>query len=99
MPSISNLAADPKIKEKDIAIVCVSTDESAEELRAFLKGKDWGMTILRATSLPRAFQTEGIPATFLIAPDGRIVTTTEGPAQWDDPSVVELLVKLAGKAG
>ena len=99
MPSIAHLAANQRLKDKGVVFVCVSTDDSAEKLRGFLKDKDWGMTILRATSIPPAFQTEGIPATFLIAPDGRIATAEVGSARWDDPSVVDFLEELAKPAG
>jgi thiol-disulfide isomerase/thioredoxin len=95
MPSIINLAASKDLQGRDIAFVCVSTDESAEALRQFMKDKDWKMTVLRATSLPPSFETEGIPTTFLIAPDGRIAAAEIGPKQWDDPSVIAFLQKLA----
>jgi thiol-disulfide isomerase/thioredoxin len=95
MPTLARLAANPQIKEKNVAVVCVSQDESGETLRRFVEGKGWGMTILRATSTPIVFQTDGIPATFVIAPDGRIVASQLGSAQWDHPSVVAFLEKLA----
>ncbi len=95
MPAIANLAADPRIKAAGVAVVCVSTDESPEALRRYVAGKPWEMTILRATSLPREFATKGIPATFLIAPDGRVVAAQVGSAKWDHPSVVAFLEKLA----
>ena len=98
MPTFARLAANPQLKEKGVVVVCVSLDESPETLRRFVKGEDWGMTILRATSTPLVFQTEGIPATFLIAPDGRVVASQVGSAQWDHPSVVAFLEKLATPA-
>jgi thiol-disulfide isomerase/thioredoxin len=99
MPSIANLAANQRLKDKGVVFLCVSVDESSQALQSFLKDKNWGMTILRATSLPPAFQTEGIPATFLIAPDGKIVTAEVGSAKWDDPTVIDFLDKLAKPAG
>jgi thiol-disulfide isomerase/thioredoxin len=97
LPSMAKLAENPRIKEKGIAILCVSTDDSPADLMNFLKTKNWKMTILRVKDnhIPPAFETQFIPATFLIDPEGRIVTTEVGPAQWDDPSVVDFLVKLA----
>jgi thiol-disulfide isomerase/thioredoxin len=95
MPSFAKLAEDPRIKKKGVVVLCVSTDEDPAELKAYLKDKPWKMTILRAsTPPPPAFQTEFIPATFLIAPDGQIVSSQIGPALWDDPSVVNFLEKL-----
>ncbi len=96
MPSIARLAADPKVRAAGVAIVCVSADQSPEALRRYVAGKAWPMTVLRATALPAEFMTDGIPATFLIAPDGRIVARHVGAARWDDPSVVAALRDLAG---
>ncbi|SIO08884.1 Thiol-disulfide isomerase or thioredoxin [Singulisphaera sp. GP187] len=93
LPAIANLAGNPRLK--DVAFLCVSTDESPEVVRSFLKGKNWPMTILMASDIPPAFATEGIPATFVIAPDGRVVVSEVGSAQWDDPSVVDFLEKLS----
>lgn len=91
MPSIAALAADPRIKAKRVAIVCVSAGESAEEVRAFAKAREYGMTILRATAIPPVFFTQGIPATFLIDSDGKIKVAEVGASKWDDPSVVNYL--------
>jgi thiol-disulfide isomerase/thioredoxin len=96
MPSIAKLAANPRLK--DVAFVCVSTDDSAAVVKTFLAGKNWPMTVLRATDAPPVFTTQGIPATFLIAPDGHIDTAELGSQDWDRPDVVELLETLA-KAG
>ena len=53
------------------------------------------MTILRAERMPAVFSTEGIPATFLIGPDGRIAASRVGAADWNEPGVVSFLEKLA----
>ena len=44
------------------------------------------------------FSTEGIPATFLIGPDGRIAASRVGAADWNEPGVVSFLEKLATPA-
>src|SRR5207244_4439691 len=79
-----------------VAFVCVSVDPDAESARRFLRGKDWPMTFLHASAaeVPAAFPADGLPATFLIAPDGRIAASALGAAEWDDPSVVEFLERL-----
>lgn len=95
MPSIARLAANPRLK--DVAFVCVSVDDSAATVRRFLRDKDWSMTILRAHSLPENLQTDGIPATFIIAPDGRIVVAEVGGKDWDTTETVERLASLLKK--
>jgi thiol-disulfide isomerase/thioredoxin len=94
MPSIARLASDPRLNGAKIEFVCVSIDSDSEVVRTFLKDKGWTMTFLRANGVPSVFRTEGIPATFVIAPDGRIAGFQVGAANWDEPQIVELLLKL-----
>ena len=98
MPSIAKLAADPKLKGKGIAFVCVSVDDSPDSVKRFLTGKNWPMTVLHANGVPKVFETEGIPATYIIGPDGKIVASEVGSAEWDAPEVVSFLEKLARDA-
>jgi thiol-disulfide isomerase/thioredoxin len=97
MPSIARLAEDPRLKGKGIEFVCVSVDESAEPVRKFLEGKSWTMSFFQSRRLPPAFMTDAIPATFIIAPDGRIAGSQVGASEWDTPEVVALLEKLAAE--
>jgi thiol-disulfide isomerase/thioredoxin len=94
MPSIASLARDPRLQEKNIEFLCVSTDGSALAVRQFLADKKWPMTILRAETIPAVFSTEGIPATFLISREGRIAASKIGAADWNEPGVVTFLEKL-----
>jgi thiol-disulfide isomerase/thioredoxin len=93
LPSIVKLARTPQLDR--VAFVCVSVDQDPETVRRYVQGKDWPMTVLHAAGLPPAFTTDGIPATFLIAPDGRIAASAVGDAEWDDPTVVAFLERLA----
>jgi thiol-disulfide isomerase/thioredoxin len=95
LPSIARLAGARGLDP--VAFVCVSIDPDIEAVRRFVKGKDWPMTVLHVDpgALPEVFTTEGIPATFLIAPDGRITASALGSAEWDDPSAVAFLQKMA----
>jgi thiol-disulfide isomerase/thioredoxin len=97
MPSIAELATDPRLEGKGVEFVCISVDETSAAVRQFLRGKDWSMTFLRAESTPPVFSTTGIPATFLIAPDGRIAASEVGSANWHEPHVIEFLEKLAAR--
>lgn len=97
MPSIARLASNPDLKGK-VAFVCISTDDSVNAVRSFLRGKDWPMTILRARELPPVFLTEAIPATFLVGGDGRLAYARLGSADWDSPRIVKKLKDLAAAA-
>jgi len=95
MPSIARLAATPGLSEQ-VAFLCIATDESLDDVSRFVTGKGWPMTILHAQALPAAFLTDGIPATFLVSPDGRVAYERIGAAEWDSPEVVKKLRDLAG---
>jgi thiol-disulfide isomerase/thioredoxin len=95
LPSIDRLATNPRLKE--VAFLAVST-EPLETIRAFARQKRLAVPVYQSPGdPPPIFQTDGIPATFLIARDGRIAAAQIGSTQWDDPSVVEFLEKLAAQ--
>jgi thiol-disulfide isomerase/thioredoxin len=98
MPSIDSLARDPRLAGKSIEFLCISTDDNSETVRQFLKGRNLAMTFLRVKDgkVPSVFYSEGIPATFLITPEGRIAASEIGSADWHEPRVVAFLEKLAG---
>jgi len=95
MPSIARLASDPSLRGKNIEFVCVATDDEIDAVRRYVREKNWPMTILHAEALPGVFLTEGIPATFIIAPDGRVVSETVGGQEWDGAETVKSLQAVA----
>jgi hypothetical protein len=97
MPSIDSLARDPRLAGKSIEFLCVSTDGDVKVVRDFLKSRKLGMTFLKVKDgkVPPVFLSDGIPATFLIAPDGRIAASQVGSADWHEENVVQFLEKLA----
>lgn len=94
MPSIARLAANPRLK--DVAFVCVATDDSIEPVRRFAERLQAPMTIVHAGGeIPPVFRSDSIPATYILAPDGRIVYTETRGRDWDDAEIVALLERLA----
>lgn len=84
MPSIQRLYA----KTRDLGIVfLLVSDEKPEKITTYLTKNALAMPIYRSTkSRPAAFQTDGIPATFILTPDGRVAFSHVGAARWDDDS-------------
>lgn len=96
MPSIARLAANPELK--DVAFLCISS-EAPEPVKGYVEQTKPPMTMLLAREdAPDVFATQGIPATFIIAPDGRIAKSVVGSTEWDDPKTVKLLESLARDA-
>jgi thiol-disulfide isomerase/thioredoxin len=97
LPAIAHLAANPALR--DVAFVCVSIDDDLKSVRRFVRERALTLPVVwDAGAPPAVFQTSGIPATFLIAPDGQIVVAEVGSARWDDPTVVDFLKTLTQTA-
>lgn len=96
MPSLIALSKRPELKDADVAVVLVSVDDALDPVQRFLNRTDVGEAeVLVATSNPPAeFRTSGIPATFLIDPDGRIVRREVGAMDWNTPEIAAELASL-----
>lgn len=91
MPSLVSLAKNPKLK--GVAFLCVTNETSDRSIEKYAHSNMQGLTVLRSEALPAVFTTEGIPATFIIAPDGAVVASVVGAANWNDPAVVDFVEK------
>jgi thiol-disulfide isomerase/thioredoxin len=100
LPAIAHLSVNPRLK--DVAFVCAATDDDPEVVRRFVRQQKLGgnLTILHSGSIvPRVFAADALPATYIIAPDGRIAVAEFGSAQWDAPEVVDKLEDLSKSSG
>ncbi len=93
MPSLDKLRK--ALSADAVAFVLVS-DEDAETIRTFLAKRTFSLTSYRSqAAAPALFATDGIPTTFIVAPDGRVVVRHVGMARWDDPATVTFIRSLA----
>ena len=93
MPSLDRLRK--ALAADGVAFVLISNEDAAT-IRAFLAKKTFSLTSYRSqASPPGLFASEGIPTTFIVAPDGRIIVRHVGMARWDDPATVTFIRSLA----
>jgi hypothetical protein len=93
MPSLDRLRK--ALAAGAVAFVLISDDDGAT-IRAFLPKKTFSLTSYRSqASRPGLFTIDGIPTTFIVAPDGRIIVRHVGIARWDDPAAVTFIRSLA----
>jgi len=92
MPGLENLYQ----KTGDqVAFVMISRDRDFELAQKFVARKGYQLPIYYARGpLPPELSSNGIPATFVIAPDGRLVFTHTGMADYDHPEIEEFLLNL-----
>jgi len=82
-----------------VTIVALS-NEKAETIAAFLRGHPYTYPIYRLVGeLPAAYRTTGIPASFILTPDGHIAARHIGSKAWEDGSILAALRFVARMRG
>ena len=94
MPAMEKLHR--RLKSEDFAMVAVSIQESAAEVRRFFKQHQLTYTALLDSigkTVP-AFGIRAIPTTLLIDKSGRIFARIMGPREWDSRESVAMFKQL-----
>ncbi len=97
MPSIQRL--HDELAAQGLKVVAVSVDGAdSETVRAWARERGLTFDILhdRTGRIERAYQTTGVPESFVIDRDGIIVKKVIGAAAWDHPTQVALMRRLLG---
>ena len=95
MPSIQNLYS--KVNQDNIVFVMLSVDrrEDLEKVKNFVNEKNYSFPVYTPVgALPEQLQVRSIPTTFVINPDGKIVSHETGAANYDTPDFREFLETL-----
>jgi len=95
MPSMERLYT--ALAPRGFAIAAVSIDEgSAEDVRAFAQELGLTFDILhdRSTRIQQAYQTTGVPESFLLNREGIIVKRVIGAHDWSSPANRALVERL-----
>lgn len=84
-----------KTKTQDMVFALLS-NESASKVQDFISKKKFTFPVyVYSGKLPDFYKTDGIPATFLISPQGKLVFQHVGSAAWNDPKAIDYLKSLA----
>jgi len=98
MPSMQKLYE--KLKGKDFEMLAVAMDRSGQSVVApFVKEGGYTFPILLNPSgaIASKYMVRGIPATFIIDKQGRIIDRVVGARNWDSDSVIKKLKLLMRK--
>ncbi|CAB1059348.1 hypothetical protein D1BOALGB6SA_4110 [Olavius sp. associated proteobacterium Delta 1] len=94
MPSMEKLHR--KLKDKDFAMVSISIQDSAAEVKRFFKHNKLTFTALLDSSgktVP-GFGIRAIPTTLLLDKTGRIIGRVMGPREWDSRESIAMFKHL-----
>jgi thiol-disulfide isomerase/thioredoxin len=95
MPSIQNLYN--QVDKEKIVFIMLSLDKpgDADKVKGYIKDKEFTFPVyVPASILPNQLQVGMIPSTFVINPEGKVVTSERGAANYDTPEFKEMLEKL-----
>jgi thiol-disulfide isomerase/thioredoxin len=99
MPSLDRLST--KMAKENLVVIAVSQDNGGKtQVKPFLdKLKIEHVTVLydHGQKAMRDFGIRGLPTTFLISPEGRIVARLEGDAEWDNHKIIKQIKELYTK--
>lgn len=100
MPSIQRLYDE--LAPHGLEVVAVSVDNGGTDMvRAWAEARSLEFPVLHDQSarIERAYQTTGVPESFVIDRSGIIVKKVIGEATWDHPTQVNLFRRLLGLDG
>jgi thiol-disulfide isomerase/thioredoxin len=99
MPSIQQL--ERRLAGKPFVVLAVNVAESEARIADFLRQMPLDFTVLRdhSSESMRAWQVRVLPASFVIAPDGRIRYSFLGGTNWDDDAVARAIMGLMPYSG
>jgi thiol-disulfide isomerase/thioredoxin len=94
MPAIQRMIS--RLPVNQIEIVMVNTAETEDEVFTFLAAVAPDVTPLLDTQglVTEQWQPRGLPATFLVDPQGRIRYQALGGREWDTPPYLDFLSRL-----
>lgn len=97
MPGIEALYT--KVDKSKVAFVMLSLDDNPAKAQAFLKKKGYTLPVyFRTGVLPAPFDSNSIPSTVILGPDGQVAARHDGMADYDTPEFKASLENLANSA-
>ncbi len=97
MPSMNR--AWKKLKQHGIAMLGINVGEDVDTIFTFTGDYPVNFPILldRDSSVIQAWPVRGLPTTFVVDKQGRIVYRVIGGREWDAPELVDMLIELQNR--
>lgn len=96
-PSLERLQG--KVGGKDFTVLAVSVADSTAGVARFLQGRQAPFDILMDDDgkMSAAFRARGVPVTYLLDRQGRLLAGKTGPQHWDSPAMEALIRQAVGR--
>jgi len=97
MPNIHSLYQ--QVASDAIVFVMISVDEDVDVVRQFVKQKGYTFPVYRLTHpMPAVYDSAVLPTTYVIAPNGKLVTKHVGMAQYNTDAFKTYLRQLSASS-
>jgi peroxiredoxin len=97
MPSLERMQS--RLRDK-ITVIAISEDRGGSKtVEPFINKlglKSFKTYLDPKSAVGRAFKVAGLPTSFLIDREGRVLGRVEGAAEWDSPKLLEVLKSFLG---
>ena len=98
MPGIEALYK--KTDPSKVAFVLLSLDDNPAKAQKLLRSQGYTFPVyFRTGNLPAPFDSNSIPSTVVLGPDGQVAARHDGMAEYDTPAFKAALEQLASGAG
>lgn len=99
LPRLNLLKQELKARgvNMDVITISMDTQQDFEDIQEFLRDhKAGGLPAFMDTerTVLRNMEMSGFPVTYMLNEQGQEITRYEGPLEWDDPKVIEALLRL-----
>lgn len=95
MPSIQKLYSQVDTDKILFIMLSVDRSEDIDKVKNFINDKEYTFPVYTpASTLPNQLQVKMIPSTFVISPDGKVVSHESGTANYDTPEFKAFIENL-----
>jgi peroxiredoxin len=83
-------------QDKDVVMLAINIGEDADTIFTFTSDYPVSFPLLmdRDSAVIQRYPVLGVPTTFVIDPQGRIVYRAVGTREWDDPAIIRAILAL-----
>lgn len=94
MPSLERLRK--QFDQSEVVLLSVTTDHQRDGIQAFMQHLGLALPVLldEDQEVSGSFMVRGLPTTFLVGKDGKLIGRAVGPRAWDSPEAVALVTRL-----
>lgn len=96
MPDIQQLYEE--VNSKDIVFAMISLDDSMVKAKEFIQKKGFTFPVYQLNAaLPQVYASQSIPTTFVLSPEGKVVSKHKGMANYNNKKFRNFLKEMVVK--